>query len=328
MHALQRLYYSFVSSTLLFALALVADSALAQPLPKLTFEFYDLAVEQRGGTFAVLQFKSRHPVVPLVAASQQPLAISPGGKEFANPPADIESTSFSILAPETTKHRVALRNLKPNTEYFVGIIGHRKSGPADLPVLNVPRFTTKQRRVSITFERIEMIDDSDDLSDGEFIFGFFAYDGTPSFNTPPLAELQYPRDYFALVSSLVRRMMFGSGESRSIPAGPSMSILFNKDRLKLEATGVDNDDLTPPGGQFQSPCGKGLVGPHSGADSTACGDFATGSTRITFENKTQVSGGATLSQQERHQIPFVLHANPGKVDLEFKVKGHVTVSYE
>lgn len=317
----RRSHHAWISGLLAAAwFALTAGPVGAQPLPKLQLEFYDFAVEKTGGTFATLRFKSHNPVVPAVAASQRALTIKPGGKDFANPASEIESLSFSALAPETTRHRVTLENLRPGTNYFLGIIGHRKSGTTRLPVLNV-KLTTLHRRLKIVFERIEVIDDSDDLSDGEFLFGFFAYDGEVPGDTPPLAELQYPRHYFAPIASLVPMMRFGSGESRTIPEGPAMSFLFAKRELKLEATGLDDDN----GGS----CGKLLlVAPHMGAGSSSCGDFATAHRTITLENRTRMSDGASPDLQERHRIPFVLHARPAKVSLEFKVRGFVDVSYE
>ncbi len=293
----------------------------AQPkIPKLPLEFYDFAVEKVGGTFAILRFRSHNAVVPAVAASQRTLTIKPGGKEFGNPAAGIESLSFPFLSPETTRHRVTLENLRPGTNYFLGIIGHRKSGETRLPVLNI-KLTTLYRRRKVVFDRIEVIDDSDDLSDGEFLFGFFAYDGEVPGDTPPLAELQYPRHYYAPIAGLVPMVKIGSGESRTIPDGPAMSFLFAKRELNLEATGLDNDN----GGS----CGKLLlVAPHTGSGSNSCGDFATAHRTITFENRTRMSDGASPDRQERHRIPFVLHAHPTKVSLEFKVRGFVDVSYE
>jgi hypothetical protein len=322
MHATRRRSrHASIPGALAFWLALSVEFAGAQPKPpKLQLEFYDFAVEQRGGTFAVLRFRSRHPVVPAVAASQQKLTIKPGGKEFGNPAADIESLSFPVLAPENTRHRVTLENLKPGTDYFLGIIGHRKSGETYLPVLNV-KLTTLTRRLKIVFERIEVIDDSDDLSDGEFLFGFFAYDGEVPGDPPPLAELQYPRHYFAPVANLVPAIRIGSGESRAIPEGPAMSFLFAKRELKLEATGLDDDD--------GSSCGKlGVLAPHTGTGSNSCADFATARETITLGHRTRMSDRPSLAQQEHHRIPFVLHAHPNKVNLEFKVRGFVDVSYE
>lgn len=323
MHATgRRSYHAWIPGLLVFWLALSAVSVGAQPKPpKLQLEFYGFSVERRGGTFAILRFRSHHAVVPAVAASQQKLSIKPGGKEFANPEGDIESLSFPVFAPEATRHRVMLENLKPGTDYFLGIIGHRKSGQARLPVLNV-KITTLKRQLKIVFERIEMIDDSDDLSDGEFLFGFFAYDGEVPGDAPPLASLQYPRDFYSsLITPILSKITIGSGESRAIPAGPAMRFPFGKTELKLEATGLDDDD--------GSSCGKlPTLSPHTGAGSNSCADFATAYRTITFENRTRVSDGPSLYEQERHRIPFVLHAHPNKVDLEFKVRGYVDVSYE
>ncbi|HEY7601389.1 MAG TPA: hypothetical protein VIB60_02680 [Methylomirabilota bacterium] len=318
----RRSHSAWISGLLAAAwLALTAGPVGAQPkIPKLPLELYDFAVEKTGGTFAILRFRSYNPVVPAVAASQRKLTIKPGGKEFGNPAAEIESLSFPVLASETTRHRVTLENLRPGTDYFLGIIGHRKSGETRLPVLNI-KLTTLHRTLKVVFERIEVIDDSDDLSDGEFLFGFFAYDGEVPGDPPPLGELQYPRHYFAPITDLVRKIKIGSGESRTIPEGPAMSFLFAKRDLKLEATGLDDDN----GGSY----GKlGLIAPHTSSESTSCGDFATAHRTLTLENRTRMSEGATPDGQERHRIPFVLHAHPAKVSLEFKVRGFVDVSYE
>jgi hypothetical protein len=187
MSIIQQTYYSFVFAIFMFALAFSGNLALAQGKPKpikikIKGEFYDVAVKELGGTFVVLQFKSHHHVVPAAVTSQEKLTIKPGGKEFANPQSEIESSSFSLLSGEKTQHEIALKNLKPDTIYYVGIIGHRKGGNVYFPLIN-KKIHTLKRSLDINFKRIEMVDDSDDLSDGEFKFGLFAYDGTTSY--PP-----------------------------------------------------------------------------------------------------------------------------------------------
>ncbi|MEE8262614.1 MAG: hypothetical protein V3R83_09155 [Gammaproteobacteria bacterium] len=337
MYTIQRCNYLFVSGLFVFLLvfAFSGNLALAQPKPlKIKGEFYKVKVKHRGGTYVTLAFFSHHPVVPAVHASQKRLTIKKGGKEFANPQSEIESSTFNLLSQETKIHLVTLKDLKPDTQYFVGIIGHRKQGVVWLPIINKKTHTLK-RRLDITFTKIEMIDDSDDLSDGEFKFGFFAYDGTTSSPTSPLLDIQYPAIWLEkqgleslLGPPLHFQLTIGTGENKNIQFALG-KIIFNKDKLKLTATGMDDDDGYT--------CGKGLVAPNQSAGDTECSEWGTGLKTINFQNKTNMSDtnltsppyslGSILSAQEEYRIPFVLHANPSKVDLEFKVKGHVDVSY-
>jgi hypothetical protein len=320
--------YSSVFAMFMFALVSSGNVALAQGKPKpikIKSEFYDIAVKERGGTFVVLQFKSYHPVVPAAVASQEKLTIKPGGKEFATPQSEIKSSSFPLLSGERTEHEIALKDLNPDTIYYVGIIGYRKGGNVYFPLVN-KEIRTLKRSLDINFTQLEMIDDSDDLSDGEFKFGFFAFDGTTSYPPPPLLDIQYPAIWIstqglqgALGSALKFHISVGSGENKAILSATG-TIVFSGDVLALAATGMDDD------GDWR--CGTGPVPPHAGAGDTECAEWATGYQKITFANKTDVSDGASLSEKEQYRAPFSLHAHPNNVDVEFRVKGYIDVSYE
>jgi len=54
-------------------------------------------------------------------------------------------------------HFPLLKNLRPGSEHFLGIIGLRKQGEAGLPLLN-RKFATKVRVLEVNFEKIKMIE--------------------------------------------------------------------------------------------------------------------------------------------------------------------------
>src|SRR4030065_317046 len=204
---------------------------------KLKVEFYDFKVKEVGGTYVILKFKSRHPVIPSVAISEKHVLIKPGGKSvvFANPQSEIAASAFGLLAGYRESHEYILKDIKPGTKYYVGIIGYRKSGTVYLPLLG-NSFTTLKRKVGFQFTKIEMIDDSDDLSDGEFKFGFFVYDYMASGSPPPMVSLYTP----PLSQGAAAEHVIGSGDDRDITL--IENLFTEKMHFKIEATAVDDDE--------------------------------------------------------------------------------------
>ncbi|MCH7753578.1 fibronectin type III domain-containing protein [candidate division KSB1 bacterium] len=131
-------------------------------------------------TYAILSFTSDKPCVPLVAVSETYLMaeLKNGGWKILDSK-DIEASVWPLLSGHRTNHKVVVKNLKPDTTYHVRIIGTGNGDFHDDAVALVPgygKFKTQTPKLTVRFEKIEMIDDSDDLSSGEFQFNFFLND--------------------------------------------------------------------------------------------------------------------------------------------------------
>ena len=90
---------------------------------------------------------------------------------------------------------------------------------------------TKRRRLDVHFGTILMNDDSDDLSDGEFKFGFFVDNN----NKPQGKPLRFPGDG--------SEISIGTGKTKTIDVNATV---FDSDFVTLAATGVDDDDDPSP----------------------------------------------------------------------------------
>ena len=252
------------------------------------------------GTFANVEFDSTKPVVPIVVAGwSKPTKKTPTGLDFGAA-ADIRSTAFPLLAGPQTSHKVRLDNLVPDTDFWVVIKGKASSG-STLSVNGVKMFHTRRRRIDVHFGQIHVIDDSDDLSPGDFKFGFYI--------NGDQKKLLYPSSGTKSLSS---------GDIRAIDVNATV---FDGDVVTIKVTGVDNDDdpdviatLDTHGAGFWPP-----TSPDLGSGSDSMYDW--------------VSAQATVSvdfpgEEEDRTIPFELDAHfPKKVDLHFKVKGTVKVSH-
>ncbi|NNE93476.1 MAG: hypothetical protein HKN23_17660 [Verrucomicrobiales bacterium] len=237
--------------------------------------------------------------------------------------------SFALLSTPTKKHEVLIENLKPGTKYFVSVIGLRKdNGPIFFPLMN-KKFTTRDRKLDIRFTKIEMLDDSDDLSPGEFRFGFFGYDGK-------LAKLINPDPIFNLKYGEVS---IGSDDNLKINLAHTMT--FNKESLRLDVTGAEDDDDTLTSAEKIAvflttgvivpetlPRGGLAVGPHAGTGENSALEWATARQTFSFPNVTNIDSGNDPWQRETYRIKFALHANPNKVDLEVKIHGFIDVYYQ
>ena len=171
------------------------------------------------GTFATVSFKSTNPVVPIVLAGfSKPTKKTATGLDFQKA-TDIRSTAFPLLAGLQTSHEVELTDLVPDLEFWMVIKGKDH-------INAVTKFKTRRRRIDVDFQKIHVIDDSDDLSGGDFWFGFYVNDD----NAPNGKALLYPKKGPKSISS---------GETKTIPVEATV---FGGNTVKLKVTGVDNDD--------------------------------------------------------------------------------------
>jgi hypothetical protein len=250
------------------------------------------------GTFATVTFDSALPVVPIVVAGfNKPTKKTPTGPDFQSP-SDIRSTAFPLLAGLQTSHEVELIDLVPDTEFWVVVKGKNHFN-------RIKSFKTRRRRLDVDFQEIHVIDDSDDLSPGDFWFGFYV-NGK---NAPNGKALLYPKSGPKSISS---------GEKKTIPVEATV---FGGDSVKLKVTAVDNDDdpdlivmLDTTGTGFWPPKSPDIG---SGSDSTFDWVSAQSTIPVDFPG-----------HDEDRTIPFQLDGKfPKKTPLHFKVKGTVKVSH-
>lgn len=133
---------------------------------------------------AKITFTSDTSTLPVVMVSKNPPNFVPIVRKKDLPafkPEDIISSNF---AQTGTVHEANLINLEPDTDYHFVISGHDKA--TGWWWKQKGKFHTLRRAVSITFEKIKVIDDNDDLSDGDFAFGFFI-NGNISPNGPVMS---------------------------------------------------------------------------------------------------------------------------------------------
>jgi hypothetical protein len=135
-------------------------------------------------------------------------------------PKDVTSSTATILP--TQSWTAPLADLDSNTTYHYVVRAHDANGNE---WVETGSFKTLTRRVDVTFAEIEMIDDSDDLSDCDCAFSFVAGNETPK--------------------------EYGSFENpKSIASGttvhPNMTFTINNAPATIEIRAVGSDDDTFP----------------------------------------------------------------------------------
>jgi hypothetical protein len=234
------------------------------------------------GTFANFTVSTTEPAAFELQASTDPAM---KGGSLVN----VESAIFNLQY--VTNWPTHLSNLKPNTLFHYLLKVKPQKG---LPYLKKGTFTTLKRRVAVTFEKIHMVDDSDDLSDCDCAFGF----------SVPGAPLEV---YTGSVAS-------------GTDVHPNRTVTVNNApaALKLKVLGWDDDeDELIPFGPFLisvlNTCGP-LQKPGGECD----GDGAQGSTMVDADSSglDENTGGGTF-----------------KIDafgpsLKFTVTGSYKVSYQ
>jgi hypothetical protein len=269
------------------------------PPKKILLAGFTHATVKPFGTFARVKFRSTHPVVPLVVAgTAKPTKATPTGPDFASA-SQIVSSAFPLLSGPQTEHEVTLASLVPDTALSVVIKGKNH-------VNRVLAFRTRRRRLDVRFGAIEMIDDSDDLSPGEFRFGFYVDDE----NAPNGKKLLFPG---------TGEVALASGETKTIDV--KATTIGRPTSVKVKVTGVENDDdpdviltLDTHGTGFWPP-----TSPQLGSGSDSMYEWASAQQIIPVDFP---------GPEEDRTVPFTLDAKfPKKVDLHFRVTGSVKISH-
>ena len=193
---------------------------------------------------------------------------------------------FNSNGTSQTTFAPAASSLLPNTIYNYIVRGGTSFASGSVRTL--------QNRVTILYDRIDVIDDSDSLSAGDLTFHFNAGAGFDR----QFGEVQAPSGAPVILTK-------GRGEIRQV--------VFNKSgTLKLAVEAVD-DDYDPP---FEA-CRNGQP-PDGTSGSDNCFDWAT----ATFE--TNVAKFAGTSQQSTTKA---VSFQTGALRIQFKVFATIKVEY-
>jgi hypothetical protein len=221
-------------------------------------------------------------------------------------PNDVVSASWPSIK---STHSVELPKLEPGKDFFAVIAAHDKK--TDLWFKVKRKFRTLQRKVSVTFQKIKVIDDSDDLSPGDLVFGFFV-NGQNAPNNKP--------------------MTFGTHASTDSTKTSNItgSVVGAPTTLALKAIGYDDDETEwIPLGPFVvvllDTCGAGdVTNPSTTEGENDCGEWTSGSK--SFDLKAI---GENMPDIEDFTQSFTIQARPKGDDSEvsFDVTGTFRVRY-
>jgi hypothetical protein len=211
------------------------------------------------GTYVDFSFATAISTLPVVEVSTKTPNPGPSFK-----PADVVSANFAQVG---TQHQAQLTKLSPGVTYHYIITAGDGNGKE---VKQTGTFKTLDRHITVKFQTIYLIDDSDALSDGEIAFNFGVLNGCCD------QPIVYPA---------TGTTDFGSGDSRAVNL--TKSIIDNNDTLDISAAGWDDDD------DSTSVDGFPVIVPPLNVD----GDFASASKTIDVTTDTLVDsagGGFTL----------------------------------
>jgi len=268
---------------------------------------HDVKVEPRGNS-ARITFTTVRSSLPIVQVSKTApkKIIAINNDDVASFAPNVEV--ISQLAGGGTAHETIVANLVPCTDHFFVISAVDKKTGLWFKVS--AKFHTSCRRVAVTFAKVKVIDDSDDLSAGDLVFGFFI-NGKNEPNGKP--------------------MTFGthadSGSTKTANVGGS--IVNAPATLTLKATGFDDDETEwIPTGPFitllANTCLPSIVDPGMAEGENECGEWTSGSQSFNL---------ATLAQNvvnpEKFSQSFALKAHPQGDDSEvsFDVTGTINVTF-
>ena len=245
------------------------------------------------GTYVRVEFNSTYPVVPVVSVGHgKPTKMTPTGLDFEK--SQLISATFPFLAGPQTTHAVIVTPLPSNSELFVLIKGQDH-------LYSIRPCKTKRRRLDVHFGTILMNDDSDDLIDGEFKFGFFVDNN----NKPQGKSLRFPGDG--------SEISIGTGKTKTIDVNATV---FDSDFVTLAATGVDDDDDPSPNVDTEGL--MSATNPNAESGSNGVCEWVSGTQTVIVD---------FAGEEEAKTVPFIINAKSHNVDLHFQVTGTVKISF-
>ena len=180
--------------------------------------------------FARITFTTDSSSLPVVMVSDKPPLSFPSASKEEEPVFNQSDLISSNFAQTGTNHEAILPDLEPGTQYhYVISVSDKDSG---LWYRVKGKFRTLRRAVKVTFEKIKVVDDSDDFGAGDFEFGFFV-NGQNAPNDSPM---------------IIFSADIATDESKTI--NMSGSLVNVPVTLQLKAIGYDDDGEGP----FHAPC--------------------------------------------------------------------------
>lgn len=266
----------------------------------------DAKCEPRGHSVRITftTIRSSLPAVQLSQTAPKKI-IAINNEDVASFADGVEVTTH--LAGGGIPHETIFSNLNPNTDHFYVISASDKTG---LWFKVSGKCHTLKRRVAVTFAKVKVIDDSDDLSAGDLVFGFFINgDNKPN----------------------GKAMTFGthadSGSTKT--ANVSGSIANAPATLALKAAGFDNDETewVPVGpfvALFANTCFGGVTDPGISEGEDDCGEWTSGSQSFNLATLAQ-----NAADPDKFSQAFTLQAHPKGNDSEvsFDVTGTISVTF-
>jgi hypothetical protein len=158
------------------------------------------------------------------------------------------------------------------------------------------------RRVNVTFEKVKVWDDSDDLGDGDLGFAF-RINGNLSPNG----------------KDLIFAATIGTGQSKSI--NMQATILNPGSTMKINVTGFDNDAVDV---FVLNSCGKVPVGEKENSGEEDCGEW-TGKSRT--YSTTILADGEDPNAPVTESITLKAYPTEDDSELAFEITGKYTISY-
>ncbi|MGI9534776.1 MAG: fibronectin type III domain-containing protein [Thermodesulfobacteriota bacterium] len=254
---------------------------------------------ERYGTYAKIRFNTNFNTSPFVMVSEN----EPNGNTLSSKASNPQVPAFnpddivdSSLTPRGKNHSVRLDNLKPNTTYHYSIVSYDSEG-TNWYKRHYGKFRTLERIVLIDLTEINMIDDSDDLSDGEFVFDF-------------IINKKLITDF----GKSIEIDPFGSGDTKYI-AITSKFTQNDSDSVEIRVSGWDDDAMEPIEGL--PPALSEMLTTTEGC--SGAGEYTVAVKKYTIPN-----------DKELFYKKLNLHAKSKKGDseVEFRVKGFLRVFYQ
>jgi hypothetical protein len=273
-----------------------------KPDIKIEADFIHGQADDPTGYTAKLTYTTDGPTIPVVLISKKhplpfPLLSPDEPKVFESE--DVEGFSFNVGDGKQTSHANKLINLDPGTTYHYVISAqnpdtgfwHTEKGT----------FKTLKRNVSVTFDQIKVLDDSDNLSAGEFAFTFFVNGGGPS---------GWPKTIYSTLNTGATKTVNLTGNVADAPA-----------TLGLKVVGYDDDETESP---FSlDVCGANAADFSKSEGENDCGEWTTA------KGSFDVGPNVDAPNPESFTKTFSVAAVPQGDDSEvsFKVTGSYSVSF-
>ena len=261
-----------------------------------------------GGHTATIGFTTERSSLPILQVSKTPPLKFPAISAHDVPAFGQGAEVFTKFAGVGVSHAPDVPNLEPDKDFFFVITANDKQTGLWFKVAG--KFHTLRRSVSVNFGNVKVVDDSDDLSPGDLMFGF-SLDGKGAPNG--------------------KAMTFGThastGETKSVNINGS--ITNAPQILTLKAVGYDDDEMEwIPVGPFvailSTTCGAFPVDPGSTEGQNECGEWSSGVTSFNLEALAQ-----NAANPDNFTQPFTLQVRPHGDDSEvaFDLTGSFHVTY-